>query len=901
MELLIIIAIGVAFFLLNKQNARLQALERSIASLRQQVATSNAGTATQTALVEVADAPAKPEPSAPTLKEAVFAGPWQLSTSTPSLQTEQATPSSPPADKLKAGKPDIETALGTRWAVWVGGLALALGGIFLVRYSLEAGIFGPGVRLTFAALFGVMLAVAGEFARRRGFQAPVAGVNGAYIPAILTAAAAFTLFGAVYAAHALYWFIGPATTFVLLGAVAIATVVVALAHGQVLAGLGLIGSYLTPMLVSSDAPNPWVLFVYLAIVLAATVSVASIRRWHALAATAFAGAGLWSIAYLLVMFEPSAGPVAFLHLVGLAAIAGIWLRRADDEAPNRPDMPSVMAGVMTGIVTALLVRELAGLVSARLLATTLLAAMVGIAMWRPRAIELLHAAGATAILIQVWDYLDGSFYMLLERGTIALDGAWPLTVGMIFAPYSAAIAILVLIAGVFMARKLAAERALHAAAWAFWAAALPLVTVAATWVLVGNLNIDWRFALLALGLAGVLAASAELVGRAEERPQRGGSAVSFLAAGAAAAFCLALLAGFGPVMTTILTGLAAAVPAAATRLRSWPVLGWLSVGIAAVTLARIGVDPTIAGSQWLSTTPVLNALTPGYLLPAAAFAYAAWQLARTADGRARLAMEAFGALFALLGVAMLVRHAMNGGVIDASEPALAEQAIYTLIMIGGGGILLALDRRAPSPVFQWGSIALGMLSLLFIVSSHLITLNPLFTNASTGSIPVFNLLLLAYLIPAAAMAALAWRARDIRPDWYVTTLAIGASALAFAYVGFSVRRIFQGEFIGAWKGMGELETYTHSAIWLLLGVALLVAGLRFGSRTLRLASAALVVLAVAKVFLYDMRQLEGVLRALSFMGLGGVLIGIGLFYQRMLGKAPDLRRPDESAGEASPS
>jgi len=41
----------------------------------------------------------------------------------------------------------METALGTRWAVWVGGLALALGGIFLVRYTIEAGIFGPEVRL----------------------------------------------------------------------------------------------------------------------------------------------------------------------------------------------------------------------------------------------------------------------------------------------------------------------------------------------------------------------------------------------------------------------------------------------------------------------------------------------------------------------------------------------------------------------------------------------------------------------------------------------------------------------------------------------------------------------------------------------------------------------------------
>src|SRR5690606_40670546 len=115
-----------------------------------------------------------------------------------------------------------------------------------------------------------------------------------------------------------------------------------------------------------------------------------------------------------------------------------------------------------------------------------------------------------------------------------------------------------------------------------------------------------------------------------------------------------------------------------------------------------------------------NALLPGYLVPAAAFGFAAWQLAHTTGGRARLAMEAFAALFGLLGAAMLVRHAMNGGVIDAREPMLAEQAIYTLIMIGGGAILLALDNRSPSPVFRWGSIGLGVVSVLTIVTSHLI-------------------------------------------------------------------------------------------------------------------------------------------------------------------------------------
>ena len=37
----------------------------------------------------------------------------------------------------------FEEKFGTRWTVWIGGVALALGGIFLVKYSIEAGLIGP--------------------------------------------------------------------------------------------------------------------------------------------------------------------------------------------------------------------------------------------------------------------------------------------------------------------------------------------------------------------------------------------------------------------------------------------------------------------------------------------------------------------------------------------------------------------------------------------------------------------------------------------------------------------------------------------------------------------------------------------------------------------------------------
>ena len=175
-----------------------------------------------------------------------------------------------------------------------------------------------------------------------------------------------------------------------------------------------------------------------------------------------------------------------------------------------------------------------------------------------------------------------------------------------------------------------------------------------------------------------------------------------------------------------------------------------------------------------------------------------------------------------------------------------------------------------------GSLAAGVVSVALIVAQHFLFLNPLFTDESTGKIPVFNLLFLAYLLPAIAAAALALYARNKRPKWYSAMLGLLGSVLVFVYATLSVRRLFQGEHIGWWAGMSQLETYSYSALWLAMGVGLLVAGVWLKSHVLRVASAVLIAVAVAKVFIFDMSELEGVLRALSFIGLGAVLIGIGL-------------------------
>src|ERR1700738_535877 len=203
----------------------------------------------------------------------------------PAPQPTAEMPVSPP---LPQPGPGFEERIGTRWVVWVGGLTLALGGFFLVRYSIEAGLLGPGVRTVLGGLFSLSLLAAGEWTRRTESTSHIEVLPIANIPAILTAAGTAVAFATVYAAYALYGFLAPATAFVLLGLVALGTLAAALLHGPALAGLGIAAAFATPVLVSSEKPDFWALYVYLAIVTAAAFGLARIRLWPWLAVTTIA-------------------------------------------------------------------------------------------------------------------------------------------------------------------------------------------------------------------------------------------------------------------------------------------------------------------------------------------------------------------------------------------------------------------------------------------------------------------------------------------------------------------------------------------------------------------------------------------------------------------------------------
>ncbi|MCZ7499894.1 DUF2339 domain-containing protein [Agrobacterium sp. ST15.13.015] len=892
-----------------RNSSRIKSLEREVLSLKRLMA---AGvTSPVAAQAESAETTAKPDFEAEEKSRAPAEDASEPQEAAAIAQAEdpvsEEAPSAPASDTASAPatKESFESLLGARWAVWAGGLALALGGIFLVKYSIESGLLSPAVRLSLAAIFGLVLGVAGEAVRRKAVPGIAATYSNAMIPGVLTAAGALTLFGVVYAAYGIYGYIGPGMAFGLLGLVAFATIGLSLLHGQALAGLGLLGSMLTPALISTETPNIWALFVFLTISWLATAAAARRQGWTVVPSLANAGLGIWALGYIGFSETISAEPPTLALLVMLAGTIFLWPGKAFDTPPAetgetaaperrairamrlllRPSLALNLTVSMAVILPAMgflfadggIDTHPALIVSALIAALAALGAARHYAVW-PAIIAALGAQAAVSLMSR--QGID--FIGLINDTSVSLP---PVSVG-----YTAEIAmalglgaVFVLCAFSFLKRK-GADDADFAQLWAGIAALFPVWLATSSFVEYGNLGRDWLHAAYGLGLGLVLLAGAEWLHRQNNEAYR--KPLNILVLGSFAAFALCLHTLTEGLATTVLLSVIGFIYVLATRYRNWDVLPWVMAVASVAVLGRIAWEPTIVGPQNLGTTPVFNALLPGYGIPALLAVASAWLLRDWPGVRAKNFLQAIASVMGLLAVAILIRHAMNGGTLDDSVPTLGEQSIYTLLTIGFSGVLMTLDLKSPSPVFRYGSMIAGVIAVINVLTMHFFTLNPYFTGENTGSIPFLNLMLIGYLLPALAYGGLAYYARGKRPPPYVSMLAVAGAALGFAWATLSVRRFWQGENIADWKGFLQGETYSYSVVWLLIGVLLLVLGSRFNARSLRLASAAFVLISVAKAFLIDMSNLEGVLRALSFIGLGAVLIGIGLFYQKILTRKP---------------
>lgn len=774
----------------------------------------------------------------------------------PAAVLEAALPEAPaqPWEPAPA-QPQVgwEQRLGARAFVWVGAVTLALAGVFLVRYSIEEGYLSPEVRVILAALFGFALIGVAERLRSRDDRVAQA----------LAAAGVASLYGALFAAVALYDMISKAAAGGGATALTAFAIGVSLRHGIFVAGLAFVGGFASPAIIGSETPNTPVLFGYLLAIAAGTLAVIRLRGWWPLGWGVLLGSAIWT---LLWMSSLAGG----LHWVGLflVAVAGLfvwatWRRLSESDNPTDDVALLVWAAFgITGFLIVGLIFQDSGRQSAGWLA---LAAhglgLYALGRWTPR---FQYVAALAPVL---------SF--------VALAGWWGDTRGTGTGWDSEDFAWRAILLGGFYAAG-AFALLWNAARPGFWAALAVAATLAhflLCWYVLRSVVAGTPWGLISIALALPFLVGAERLARWRETMPGATEALGYLAAGVAFFIAVAIALELSREWITVAYAVEfAAVAAIASRLGlnamrqlCWPLL--------AVVIVRFVLNPEVLKYP-LGVTPVFNWILWGYGLAIAAFVVGLRFLRPTGDERLVRATEAAIALLAFVLLTLQVRSVFRHDSMAAPDAQFMERAFYVLVWGGFALAALWLARTRRDVVALWAWRISGGLAVALALVVQVLLANPIFDKADVGRLPIANGLFLAYALPA-AMAALARRWIDVEPHRNVALIAgAAASILAFAYVSFEVRHLFDPGFERRGLGASGLELYVYSAVWLLFGVALLALGFLRNAAALRHAGMALVCVVVAKVFLIDMAGLQGLLRVFSFLGLGAALIGLGYAYRR---------------------
>jgi len=172
-----------------------------------------------------------------------------------------------------------------------------------------------------------------------------------------------------------------------------------------------------------------------------------------------------------------------------------------------------------------------------------------------------------------------------------------------------------------------------------------------------------------------------------------------------------------------------------------------------------------------------------------------------------------------------------------------------------------------------------------------LTFNPeVLTYHPRSATPIFNWYLYVYLVSGLALFAAAAFLRDSDDtlpvlDWRLSHVLSGAAAiLLFLLVNIEIADFYStGRTLTFNFGSASLaEGLTYTLAWAMFAIALLVAGIRAGSRVVRLTALVLLVVTIFKCFVSDLWRLGGLYRVGSLVGLAISLSLVAVLLQRFV-------------------
>jgi uncharacterized membrane protein len=244
---------------------------------------------------DTANAASAPRPEA---RPAPEARPLEADATRPAPEREvepTAEPVTVAAEPATTTPRDFESMIGGSWFNWAGILAVVFATAFSLKYAFERDWIGPGTRVSLGAAGGFGLLALAERLRGRGLR------QYAYV---MTGGGILILYLSIYAAHNFYQLIGQPAAFALMAGVTTGAVLLSVRHDALaVAVLGLVGGFLTPLLLSTGHDNQVGLFAYVALLDAGVLAVAYFKRWNLLNFLSFAATTLVTLGWLGVHYR----------------------------------------------------------------------------------------------------------------------------------------------------------------------------------------------------------------------------------------------------------------------------------------------------------------------------------------------------------------------------------------------------------------------------------------------------------------------------------------------------------------------------------------------------------------------------------------------------------------------
>ena len=240
----------------------------------------------------------------------------------------------PKANNKIKNKIELEQQLGARFPVWIGGIAMALSGLFLIKYSIENNLISPSIRIILGAILGLAMLYASKWIRSKPDFA-----NGKRISQSLTGSGIAVLYLVSFASSRLYDLVPNFVGFIAMAAITLSALVLSLKNGPAIALMGMIGGFLTPTLLGIEPGNVFSLFVYLYFTSSGLLMVIKKTSWWWMSIPTIFISFLWVVIWLFSdRYIPTDNIYLILFLVGISATVMLSSKQKYEE--SRADVNS---------------------------------------------------------------------------------------------------------------------------------------------------------------------------------------------------------------------------------------------------------------------------------------------------------------------------------------------------------------------------------------------------------------------------------------------------------------------------------------------------------------------------------------------------------------------------------